>query len=46
MGLDKIMVIRQQKIIDELKAEITYLKETSEYWEEKYLNLLNKTVDK
>lgn len=32
MNPDKIIVIKQQKVINELKAEITYWKETADYW--------------
>lgn len=56
MNIDEINVIRQRKVIDELKAEIIYWKETSEEYKDKcydleqdndYLrNKLNKTLDK
>lgn len=56
MNLDEINVIRQQKVIDELKAELTYWKETAENYKDKcykleqhnnyLINKLNKTVDK
>lgn len=34
MDLDQVMIIRQQKVIGELKAELTYWKETAEYWKD------------
>lgn len=56
MDLDQVNLIRQQKVIDELKAELTYWKESSEYYKDRccklerynsYLrNKLNKTLDK
>ena len=35
MNQDKLIIIRQQKQIEDLKAEITYWKETGEFWKEK-----------
>lgn len=56
MNPDKILAIRQMKIINELKAEITYWRETSEEYKDRCYNLeqhnnylinrLNKTFDK
>lgn len=56
MNPDKILAIRQMKIINELKAEITYWRETSEEYKDRCYNLeqhnnylinrLNKTLDK
>ena len=36
MNKDKILFAKQQKIIEDLKAEITYWKETTKYWQDKY----------
>lgn len=54
MKPDKILIAKQHKIIEELKAELTYWKETADYWKNvafeferhnKYLKELNKTLD-
>lgn len=57
MKPDKILIAKQHKTIEELKAELTYWKETAEYWQDvavefefgrnnKYKKELNKTLDK
>lgn len=45
MDLDQVIIIRQQKVIDELKAELTYWKETEEHWKE-YSSNLEKALTK
>lgn len=44
----KTIIVRQQKTIEELKAEITYWKETAKYYQNKLKEIqkiLNKTLD-
>lgn len=49
MNSDKILFAKQQKTIQDLKAEVTYWKETAKYYQNKLKEIqkiLNKTLDK
>ena len=41
MNQDKIIIIKQQKLIEDLKAELAYWKDTAEF----YLKEATKTLD-
>lgn len=45
MNQDKLIIIRQQKHIEDLKAELTYWKETTDYYQNECLEMENKLSD-
>lgn len=44
MNPDKILIAKQQKIIEDLKAEIAYWEDTAEHWHKEYNRSKEKAI--